>query len=157
MRPIITASILTACALAGCSETNVLSGLNPFGGSREVARAPSRDAPPGMGVAARRDERALVEQVTAMDVRPAAGGVLVEARGLPDALGVFDVALVPAGPPADGVLTFDFRASPPEGAIRGGPASSREVVAAAFVSDRTLARATTLRVRGLRNAREASR
>lgn len=154
----IATSALTAAALvlAGCGEGGALSGLNPFGGSREVSlEGPA--APPG-GALTRPDDRGLVQQVTGLVVRPLPGGVVVEARGLPPVQGYWDADLVRVGRGArDGVLTFDLRIQPPPAPRRAGPPASREVVTAAYVSDAALRGVRTIRVRGLSSAREVRR
>ena len=145
--------------LAACERTG-LSRLDPlglFGGSREV-RVAGPDAPPGLAVR-RDDDRGLVDQVTALDVDPMPGGAVVRARGLPPAQGFWDADLVPlaGGRPVGGVLAYELRVAPPPVAPRVGPPASREVVTAAFVSDSVLREVAVIRVRGLRNAREARR
>lgn len=153
----VIAVVGCALALSACSEDRFRIGdLNPFGASRQVSVGSSLNAPPGP-VRARPDDRALVDQVTALRVQPTAGGVLVEARGLPGTQGFHDAALVPAGPPEGGVLTLELRARPPAAPRPAGPATSREVVTATFLSDAALGRMTAIRVSGLSSAREARR
>ena len=149
---------LSACA--GDGPRTGLARLNPlglFGGSEPVSLA-GPDAPPG--IALRRDDgRGPVERITALSVRPMPGGALVEARGLPPVQGAWDVGLVALnrGRPVGGVLDYELRVEPPPVAPRVGPPASREVVAAAFVSDGVLREVSTIRVRGLRDARAVRR
>lgn len=151
-------TVASALALAGCSGGGgLLSGLNPFARSEEV-RIDGPAAPPG--AAGRRvDDRGLVDQVTALSVTPMPGGAVIEARGLPPIQGYWDVGLVArnGGRPVGGVLAYQLRVEPPEVARRVGSPPSREVVAAAFVSDAALEGVSTIRVEGLRSAREARR
>ena len=149
-------------ALGACSGDGPLSGLsrlNPlgvFGEARPVSlEGPA--APPGASLR-RDDDRGLVDQVTALSVEPMPGGAVVEARGLPQVQGTWDVDLVPVGGgPRGGVLLYELRVAPPPVARRAGPPASREVVAGAFVSDAVLRDVAAIRVRGLRSAREVRR
>ena len=152
-----------ALALAACSGDGPRSGLSRldplglFGRSERVSVA-GPDAPPGLALR-RGDGRGPVERITALSIRPMPGGAVVEARGLPPVQGAWDVDLVALnrGRPLGGVLDYELRVEPPPAPRRVGPPTSREVVAAAFVSDAVLREVSAIRVRGLRDAREVRR
>ena len=156
MRIATIAALAAALALTACGRGNPLSGLNPFRGSSDV-RIDEPAAPPG-GAIRRRDDRGIVQEVTAVTVRPLPGGVVVEARGLPPVQGYWDADLVLVGGGGrDGVLTYDLRIEPPIVAERVGPPASREVVTAVYASDAALRGVSAIRVRGLTGSREVRR
>ena len=149
----IAVALALALSVGACASVrdSRLNPLNLFGPGRQ-ATAPIASGP---GV----DGRPLVARVTRLDVTPNAGGVVIEARGLPASQGFHDAALVPLadGEPVGGVLTYQFRVQPPEVAARQGPPASREVVVGAAVSSLALAGVETIRVEGAVNALEARR
>lgn len=156
MRIATGALIAAALVLSGCARSGVLSGLNPFGASESV-RLDGPAAPPG-GAIRGRDDRGMVQQVTALAVRPMPGGAVVEARGLPPVQGYWDAGLALVGRgPEGGVLTYELRIEPPPGPRPVGTTASREVVTAAYVSDAVLRDVRAIRVRGLLDAREVRR
>ena len=136
-------------SLAGCGAVRE-SRVNPANWFGRAVEAPSVAIPDA------RDPRPLVA-VTALAVSQAAGGAIVEARGLPPAQGWWgaDLVAVEDGDPA--TLTYELRAVPVPAARRVGPAPSRELVVAAFASDAALAGVRRIRVDGAGGARIAAR
>lgn len=86
------------------------------------------------------DNRALIAQISRVDLKKVQGGVVVSAAGLPPTQGWWDAELraMNDGDAVDGVIAFEFVVSQPlPGAperARASNETSREVTAAAFVS-----------------------
>jgi hypothetical protein len=157
MRRTGLAVLVALLALSACQSR--LNPVNWFGNSRE---APSL-APRG-GYETETDPRPLVEQVTAMQVERVPGGAVVRATGLPPTQGFWAADLVPQTAdyegrpvPENGVATLEFRIVPPIAPQRSGPAQSREVTAAFFLSDQSLAGIRSIVVQGRTNSRSSSR
>jgi hypothetical protein len=105
------------------------------------------------------DPRILVADVTEMEVARQPGGAIVRAAGLPPTQGWWDAALVAEnrGEPVDGVLTYRFVVDQPRGPARVSTPQSREVTAAAYISDIKLANVTQIVVLGAANSRSSRR
>jgi len=152
MSPLRLIALVSLGLLAGCQ-----SRLNPF-----TWFGPSEERVvliPAGGFAASVDRRALVDQVTALAVEPVVGGAVVRATGLPPVQGYWDGDLVP---PTDfaaenGILTLDFRISPPAVATAVSTEASREVVTGLFISRQKLEGVREIRVVGARNLRTVRR
>ena len=157
MRLPVTGLLILALVLAGCGRMRE-SRLNPFnwfGRSQEttvVATDPIVPGRPG-------DPRILVAQVTEMEVARHPGGAIVRATGLPPTQGWWDAALVAEnnGEPVDGVLTYRFVVDQPLKQTRVSTPQSREVTAAAYLSDVKLADISQIVVLGAENSRSSSR
>ncbi len=149
--------LLTAIAviLSGCGRISE-SRFNPF----NWFRSDSGETLAPADVAETRDPRPLVADITSLVVERTPGGAIVRATALPGTQGWFAPELVSAtrdGDPVDGVLSFAFRAAPPDGAPRVSTVRSRELAAAVFVTDLTLANVRIIQVTGARNSRVARR
>lgn len=152
-------TLLAGCAGGGSglgsagSGSGSGSGLNPFGWFRRRRRD---DAPQSSEPA---DARVLVDEVASLRIERLPGGVIVRAVGLPATQGYWDAELVPLGDekPDKGVLSYEFRVMPPEPPARTGPARSREVLVARFVSSQTLEGVRRITVIGRSNRRTARR
>lgn len=147
----LVAILVVALTLASCGRIRD-SRLNPFnwfGRSQPAAVVPADPAAP-------RDGRQLVAEVTELELERTAGGVIVRATGLPPRQGFWDAELV-ARPVEDGVLIYDFRIAPPPRPTDVNRPRSREVVVAAFLSDRRIADIRQITVQGERSARSARR
>lgn len=156
MRLPITLMLITALAVAGCGRIRE-SRLNPFNWFGRSTPAPAAAAAvvgtdPG-------DGRALVAQVTAMEVTAQPGGAIVRATGLPPTQGWWkaDLLALNGGEPVEGVLTYRFVIVPPPGETRVSTPQSREVTAAVFVSDKALAGVRTITVQGAEGSRSSRR
>lgn len=156
------AALALVLALAGCGFSD--SRLNPFnwfGGSRSETPdlSPRAGYPEDVP-----DARPLVAQVATMQVERVPGGAIVRATGLPPVQGFWDAELVPdltdaegRPVPDGGTLSFQFRVVPPRQPTRAGPPVSRELTAAVYLSDQTLAPVRTITVRGQGNQRSSRR
>ncbi|MEM9975308.1 MAG: hypothetical protein AAF771_14110 [Pseudomonadota bacterium] len=142
--------ILALVVLSGCARV-AESRLNPFNwfgrGDAEVTVT---------RVEVIEDPRPLVAEVSGVSIDRVPGGAILRAVGLPPTQGYFAGALVAeaAGP---GILSYTFRAVPPDEASRVSTVPSREVVVALFLSDQTLAGVRQIQVVGATNARAVRR
>ncbi len=158
MKRIVTVTLVVTLVVAGCGRIRD-SRFNPFnwfGGSQSQSREVSALE---AGMVAKVDPRPLVDQVTVMTVNRTPQGAIIQATGLPPTQGFWDAELVAEndGEPVDGVLTYRFVVSEPQGARRVSTPQSREVTAAAFVTNRKLDDISKIVVQGLRNSHVSSR
>ena len=140
-------------ASCGISETR-LNPFNWFGGNEETTSAEP------VQVVERSDPRPLVAEITQLVVERTPGGAIVRVTGLPPTQGWYGADLVnvnPDGEAFDGVLSYSLRAQPPETPTRVSTRQSRELTAAVFVSDFTLAGVRVIQVTGAQNSRIARR
>ncbi len=150
----LTLVVVAGVGLGACSRISD-SGLNPFGwfgGARETVAVSAATGLPA-------DTRPLVDQITELNVMRTPYGALVSARGLPPTQGYYDAELVALnrGYPVDGVLRYEFRASPPPAPNRAGTVPSREIVVGARVSNARLAGVQRIEVVGARNRQSVAR
>lgn len=158
--------LAAAGALAGCGGFRE-SRANPrnwFGRSRARSRKPEAAQEPVNPLIPKKEETGLfdrmreekpyegtfVAEVTDLEIERASGGAIIRVRGRATQQEIYDVRLVPDDPdgaPIDGVLGYQLRAVHPVDA----PNRSREVLAAVFVSDKTLENVREIRVRGAQN------
>jgi len=120
---------------------------------------PSRDEEEGGLFSRLREKRPYegtpVAVVSAFELKPVSGGGLVSVEGVTLQQGAFDVRLIPDNPegePVGGVLRFELRAVQPTDTPQG-PERARQVLAAAFVSNKVLNATSEIRVRGAQNER----
>jgi hypothetical protein len=142
--------LLASC---GISETR-LNPFNWFGGGDETTSAEP------VQVVERADRRPLVAEITQLVIERTPGGAIVRVTGLPPTQGWYGADLVnvnPDGAPLDGVLSYSLRAEPPKTPTRVSTQQSRELTAAVFVSDITLAGVRVIQVTGAQNSRIARR
>lgn len=139
-------------ALAGCGGAG--GRWNPLNWFRPASRA---ERVTEVSVTRAADDRPLVRDITALSVERRPGGAIIRATGLPPTQGWYDAALVAEESDAAGVLTYTFRARPPEAPTRVSTAQSRELVAARYLSDIDLAGVRAIRVLGAATARTARR
>jgi len=132
--------------LADCGRIrdSKINPFNWFGHSRAAASAAATTG----GEAA--DGRQLIPQLTGMAVEKILGGAIVRATGLPPTQGWWKAALVADnhGRPVDGVLTYRFLVFQPQQDTRVSTPQSREITAAAYVSDPRLAETTKIVIEG---------
>ena len=138
--------------LAGCESVS----LNPFDWFGSDTDVEMVDDVPVITVT---DSRPLIATVTSLIVEETPGGAIVRAVGLPPEQGWYDADLVSEtrGEPVNGILTFFFRARPPEDATRVSTVDSREIIAGRFVSELTLAETREIRVVAAGNTRAVRR
>lgn len=151
MKTPVLALLVAATALTACSrvQNSRLNPFNWFGRSEPAQVQPVALEEPA-------DVRPLVQQVLEMSVEPAPEGAIVRAKGLPSSQGWWDGELVERSF-EDGVLTYDFRLTPPLGGAAAGTPRSREVTVAAFLSNIKLAGIRQIVVQGEANARSSRR
>lgn len=138
--------------VAGCSSVRQ-SRFNPanwFGGSQEDEAPPQRADETA-------DGRLLVREVTEVVVEPVGTGALVRATGLPPTQGWWDAELVAHPIDEEGRMVFDFRVSQPPGPTPASTPVSRQIVAAAYLSNAKLREVREIIVRGAENARATRR
>lgn len=152
MRKTLIACLALTIALGGCGRIRD-SRLNPFNWFDRVERV--EQVAPTTETAA--DGRALVGQVTELKFDPYPGGVIVRATGLPPTQGWWEAELVARDLDEDGVLVYDFRVFAPLTQTPSSTQRSREITAAASLSDAKLARITRIVVQGQSNALGANR
>jgi len=142
-------TLAVVATLAGCAQVaeSRFNPLNWFGRSTQVETAVAGPGQPG-------DARNLVAQITTLRIEQVPGGAIIRATGLPATQGYFDGELVPIGREVadNGVLSYQFRISPPFAQTRVSTTQSREVVVGLFVSTQTLTGVREIRVNGAQNA-----
>lgn len=157
---LVATMTLTAC---GAVRDSAFNPFNWFGGSRAEA-LPEGSTNPLIprrgGIFTRRAPAAYtgvpVATVQELVVDRAAGGAIIRVKGVASQQGPYEVRLVKDEDAAGGTLSYTLKALRTPTRIVGPP-SSREVVAARFVTDNDLAGIRTIRVKGAQNARSTSR
>ncbi|MCG6903970.1 MAG: hypothetical protein LJE68_14945 [Rhodobacter sp.] len=144
----IILALMVVGTLANCSRV-AESRLNPFNwfGRSERTQVVVASNPNA-------DPRKLVAQIITLRVEKVPGGAIVRATGLPTRQGYYDGELLPvvAENAPEGVLSYEFRISPPLEQTRVSTQQSREVVVALFVSEQSLAGVRQIRVSAASNA-----
>jgi len=155
MRKTILASLAAVTLVSGCARVQE-SRINPFNwfGPSQERRVEDAFAQPAPVVV---DTRPIVRNVQQVRIDPAPGGAIVTAVGLPDTQGYWSAELRPATSIRSNVLLFDFVLIPPPSPQPAGTVQSREVTAATFVRNETLAGVSTITVRGSANSRSSGR
>ncbi len=158
MKTPIAAVLAATLILSGCGGFRD-SKLNPVNWFGRSSQGPVGLEPDGGYAAATGDFRALVGEVTSMEVNRIQGGALLSAAGLPPTQGWWDAELVPEADekPVDGVLAYRFVVAEPRVTTRVSTPQSREVTAARFLSDQTLQGVSRIVVLGERNSRSSRR
>jgi len=168
MRKPLSALLISTMLLSSCGaiRDSVVNPLNWFGNGRsepvnEGAANPL--IPTRSGFSLRRGPQAYqgqpVQTITELKIERAAGGAIVRVKAVARTQGSYEVFLTSdtKGQPVDGVLTYTLKAKTPSRPTAQGPAQSREINAAQFVTDRVLASVRTVRVVGATNAMTARR
>ncbi len=147
------AMVLALGLLSGCATVSE-SRLNPFnwfGSDDEETLDP---------IAVENERRPLVSEITNLVIERTPGGAIVRVTGLTPTQGWFAPALVnldPFGNAVNGVMSYSFRAVPPEQTTRVSTVQSRELSAAVFISNAALRDVRVIQVTGARNSRAARR
>lgn len=148
--------ILALAGMAACSNgsgSNPLGSLgsNPFGGGGGATEAATVQAPaPGV----------LVAQLETAVPEPALRGLIIRASAITPTQGYWGATLYPVNegrPDERGIVTYQFRAYPPEGARPVGPVQTRRLIAATFISDADLANIRGFRVQARDNSADLRR
>ncbi|SPH18115.1 hypothetical protein DEA8626_01645 [Defluviimonas aquaemixtae] len=155
MKSSVTILLVVALTLGGCGRLRE-SRLNPF---NWFGRSTEQTATQTVAPAVPDDGRILVAQVTDMEVARQPGGAIIRATGLPPTQGFWDAALVAenSGFPVDGVMTYRFVVAEPIPPARVSTPQSREVSAAAYISNIKLEGVRQIVVLGSQNSRSSRR
>ena len=171
MRKSIPLILIAALGLGACGTVRD-SGINPLNWFGRGQTEPSQSAPEknpllpeGGGFLSRiRAEKPYqgrpFEQVSTLTIEQVAGGAIIRATGIAARQGIYAVQLTPAHPEeaaVEGVLTYRLEGILPDAATAVGSIPTREVIAARYVTDQTLAGVTAIRVEGQSNAQVARR
>ncbi|MCL4189454.1 MAG: hypothetical protein KJZ85_17790 [Rhodobacteraceae bacterium] len=157
MRTPLLAALAALILLGACGAVRE-SRLNPFNWfGRSEVREPTLAPEQGYGPAVF-DNRALVDQVTLLEIERIPGGAILRAAGLPPTQGWWDAELVAeedadGAAPAPGVLAFRFVVAAPRSPQPASTPVSREVTVATYLSDIRLRDIRQIIVRGGRNER----
>ncbi len=155
MRVALLLALSFGVALSGCGSVRE-SRLNPFnwfGRAEPAAVAVAETTDPAVAA----DGRQLVAQVTDLTVEPTRGGAIVRATGLPPTQGYWEAELVAREVDEDGVLIYDFRVFPPPGPRPASTPRSRQITAAAYLSDFKLGSISRITVQAAGNALSSRR
>ena len=149
-RLVMTALLMAG--LSGCASVSE-SRFNPLNwfGSEEETLDP---------LAVENDGRPLVAEITGLAIERTPGGAIIRATALPPTQGWHDAELISVdqdGEPIDGILSYAFRAVPPEEDQRQSTERSRELSAAVFVSNIVLGNTRVVQVTGQQNSRAIRR
>ena len=165
MNKALIAALALTLATAGCGtiRSSKLNPFNWFGKSQPEVQstlAPRGGYPEQIG----KPWQQPVAQVTSLSVDKTPTGAIVTAIGLPPTQGYWDtdlVALDKGQPDAQGVVRYRFMLAPPAAdsadARRVSTPQSREVSAAAFISNYKLEGVRKIVVEGAGNARSVRR
>jgi hypothetical protein len=147
-------TLLCLVVLAGCGgfRDSRLNPLNWFGGSQ------SADLEPLLPAAAP-DDRALIAELTDVQIEQLPGGAILRATGRAPTQGYWQAELVlREGPDQDpSAQVYDFRIFPPVTPAPVSTPQSREVTVALYLSDIDLASVQSITVQGATNARAIRR
>ncbi len=137
--------LIVFMTLSACGRISD-SGFRPFG---FLNREPARESLMPEDAIIPTERRELIQTVGRLSLEPTLDGAQLRADGFAAGLGYYDASLVAEndGFPVDGVLTFQFRASPPFGTEAGVLTNrTRTVRTAIFLSDFDLAGVREIRV-----------
>ena len=144
-KPLLAALTLVMFVSAcGAIRTSRLNPFNWFGRAEATAPAPLAAKPS--------DPRLLAAQIIDLKVEPMPGGAIVRATALLPNQGWWEAELVSGDAGPDGVLTYDFRLFPPLTQTAVSTPRSRQITAAAYLSDIQLGKVSAITVQGQGNA-----
>lgn len=144
----IVIATLLAMGLVACGRGDPLA---IFGNSRDTG---TRAVTPQGRIV---DTRPLIARIDTLTVMQTPTGAVIRATGLAPVQGHWNGALIAEPAPAPGVLSYSFRALPPDRATRVSTPRSREVTVAVQVPNRDLQGIREIRVAAAGNARSVSR
>lgn len=152
LRGIACGLVLALGACSGGSGSNPLGSFPSLGGLNPFA---DRSTPAGGGVTrVVEDNTVLIAQLQSVAPEAALRGVILKATGIAATEGYYNAQLVATNgglPDERGIVTYEFRATPPETPGRAGPVQTRRLIAAAFIGDDDLAGIRGFRVRSASN------
>lgn len=103
------------------------------------------------------DTRDLIDTIQTLKIEPIRGGVIVRATGLAPVQGYSDAGLVLLPADGSGHLVFEFRVAPPKGTAPQGTPASRQITAAASLTDFALTGVSVIEVHSAQNTLSAHR
>lgn len=154
MRTPLVVLLAGSLALSGCGSLSQsrFNPMNWFGQS-----APEQ---PSLGpTSAVIDNRAPVQEVTAMTIERTSSGAILRAEGTTETAGWWDAALVPEnfGRPRDGVLSFRFVAAAPREPVPDTGPESRRLTVVYPLTQAQLDAVSDIVVTAARNSRRSRR
>lgn len=154
-RTVLLTSLALPIALGACGRIGQ-SKLNPF---NWFGRSRRKNQTATLGPNEAADGRVLVQSVTHLDIAETPTGAIVQATGLPPTQGWWKAELVADnhGDPLEGVVTYRFLVFEPREAQDTSTPQSREVTAAAFISNVRLETIREIVVQGEANALSSGR
>lgn len=148
MRALISVTLLAGltagCARVSESPINPLNWFSRDGANEAVAPADIRPLVPERRVVRTVDNRAIVQQVTSLEVVPTSGGAIIQATGVASRPGTYSAALVQRGRSGN-TLSYEIRT------FAGGGGGGSTVSVAEFVSNADLAGITRVEVSSATN------
>ncbi|WP_147124671.1 hypothetical protein [Shimia ponticola] len=148
MKRALISLTLIAATTAGCARVaeSPINPMNWFSRDNTAPVAPADIKPlvPERRVVRSIDNRALVQQVTSLEVIPTSGGAIVQATGVASNAGTFSAQLVQRAR-SGGVLSYEIRT------FAGGGGGGSRVSVAEFVSNGDLAGITRIEVSSATN------
>jgi hypothetical protein len=155
MRIPLLAGLVLVMTLTACGRLRE-SRINPFNWFGRGERVETTDV---AAPVKREDGRQLVADVTSLVIERTRGGAIIRATGLPPTQGFWAAELVPieGSELESGDLEYEFLIFPPP---RPQPAStqrSREITAAAFLTNARLDAIARITVRGTATSQSARR
>lgn len=155
-RPVTALCVLAlTMTLADCAKVRN-SRLNPFNWFRH---SETNSQTTQTTKAESDDGRQLIDQVTQLAVSQTPTGAIVQATGLPPSQGWWKADLVADnhGLPVDGVVTYRFLVYQPVTVTDVSTPQSRELTAAAYITNIRLQDVTEIVVLGANNSRTSKR
>jgi len=148
-------ALMLATSLAACGTIRE-SRINPFNWFGKAESQPTT-LPAAQEIS---DGRVPVAQLTRMDLKQMPGGAILSVAGLPPTQGWWNAELIALDPDeaaVDGVLTYRLVVAKPRSLTPVSTPQSRELTAAHFLSDQTLAGVRRVVVVAAQNSMSSSR
>jgi hypothetical protein len=152
MRKALLTALALSLTLSACARV-ADSRLNPFNWfGRDRSQTIEVDE-----TLVTADGRQLVAEISELAVDPTPNGAIIRAVGLPPTQAFWDADLVRIETNDPSVVIYEFRVLPPVEPRAQSTQQSREIIAAAALSNRQLDGVRTIVVRGRSNERVVSR
>ncbi|WP_425098294.1 hypothetical protein [Tropicibacter sp. S64] len=159
---VLSALVLTSCGSIRDSRFNPFNWFGRSTSQPVAAEGAVNPLIPRRRVSIFRDNGpevyrgSLIGEVTELVINRRPGGAIIEATGITDRQGPFELRLVKVDAESDAdTLTYEFRALQLQ--RRVGTELSRTYTAALFLTDQDLTGIREIRVKGLRNVRSSRR
>lgn len=151
MKKVVIVAVLAGLTLQACAPWRE-SRMNPRNWSGQAQPVQKQQL-----ITEVEDARPLVPQITDLVVEPTPDGAIVRATGLPPEQGWWAAELVKIDGDDPTLRSYEFRILPPQTPTAPGTPFSRQVVAAAFLSNYDLQNITRVQVQAETNALSARR